>query len=381
MPRGAVNLLKAAARALDTFDSPEGPCYGKQMSDHGHLPDPPVSRMDLDQDRLLVKVARLYYEAELTQARIAQRMRLSRQKVQRLLDAVREKGVVRIVVEPLQGVHAERERGLEERYGLAEAVIVETSAYQDQSVVAREIGVAAADYLLRVLRPRDRLVLSWGGALLGMVNALRRHPHRELAGVQVIQGLGGVVDPSRDTHSSELVRRLAQFVGGRALPLAAPGVAGSRAARNAFLRDPHVARVLEAGREADLAFVGIGAPRQESILVREGTIVTWEDLEALRSRGAVGDFNLRYFDAAGKTIDSELDDRVVGLSLEDFRRIPHVVGLAGGAVKLDAIRGALAGKLVNVLITDHLTAQRLLEEERVADRPEAPRTGRKTRGT
>jgi len=334
------------------------------MNDPGHLPIDALSRMDLDQDRLLVKVARLYYESELTQARIAQRMRLSRQKVQRLLDAAREKGVVRVVVEPLQGVYAERERALEERFGLAEAVIVETSAYQDQSVVAREIGVAAADYLLRVVRPKDRLVLSWGGTLLGMVNALHRHAHRELGGVQVIQGLGGVVDPSRDTHSSELVRRLAQFIGARALPLAAPGVAGSRAARNAFLRDPHVARVLEAGREADLAMVGIGAPRQDSILVREGTIVTWDDLEALKSRGAVGDFNLRYFDTAGKALASELDDRVVGLSLEDFRRVPHVVGLAGGAAKLDAIRGALAGKLVNVLITDHLTAQHLLEDPR-----------------
>lgn len=350
------------------------------MNEVGHLPTNPVPRTDLDQDRLLVKVARLYYESELTQARIALRMRLSRQKVQRLLDAAKEKGVVRIVVEPLQGVHAERERALEERYGLAEAVIVETSAYGDQSVVAREIGVAAADYLLRVVRPRDRLVLSWGGTLLGMVNALRRHPHRELGGAQVIQGLGGVVDPSRDTHSSELVRRLAQFLGGRALPLPAPGVAGSRAARNAFLRDPHVARVIEAGRQADLAFVSIGAPRQDSILVREGTIVTWSDLEALKARGAVGDFNLRYFDADGKALASELDDRVVGLALEDFRRIPHVVGLAGGAAKLDAIRGALAGRLVHVLITDHLTAQRLLEDERPEDRGQSPRAGRVFKG-
>jgi DNA-binding transcriptional regulator LsrR (DeoR family) len=347
------------------------------MNDVGHLPGQASPRTDLDWDRLLVKVARLYYESDLTQARIAQRMRLSRQKVQRLLEAAKEKGVVRVVVEPLQGVHAEREKALEERFGLSEAVIVETSAYADQAVVAREIGVAAADYLLRVVRPRDHIVLSWGGTLLGMVNALRRHPHRELRGVQVIQGLGGVVDPTRDTHSSELVRRLAHFLGGRALPLPAPGVAGSRAARNAFLRDPHVARVLEAGRQADLAFVGVGAPRQDSILVREGTIVTWGDLEALKARGAVGDFNLRYFDETGRSLTSELDDRVIGLTLEDFRRIGHVVGLAGGAAKLNAIRGALAGKRMHVLITDHMTAQRLLEEERPGERGPAARAGRK----
>ena len=348
------------------------------MDDVGHLLAPPESpRTDLDQDRLLVKVARLYYESELTQARIAQRMRLSRQKVQRLLDSAKEKGVVRIVVEPLLGVHAEREKALEERYGLKEAVIVETSSYNDQSAVARETGIGAADYLLRVIRPKDRIVLSWGGTLLAMVNGLRRHPHRELHGVLVIQGLGGVVDPSRDTHSSELARRLAHFLGGRAMALPAPGVAGNRAARNAFLRDAHVARVLDTARGADIAFVGIGAPRQDSILVREGSIVTWNELEELKGRGAVGDINLRYFDTSGKAIASDLDDRVVGLALEDFRAIPHVVGIAGGAAKLDAIRGALEGKLVDVLVTDHVTAQRLLESDlRLAE----PRAGKAREG-
>jgi len=344
------------------------------MEEVGHLlSSRESSRFDLDQDRLLVKIARLYYETELTQAQIAARMRLSRQKVQRLLDQARAKGVVRIVVEPLLGVYAELEQSLEERYGLAEAVVVETTSYEDQAVVAREVGGGAADYLLRVVRPRDRIVISWGGTLLGMVNALRRHPHREMHGVLVIQGLGAVADPSRDTHSSELARRMAHFLGGRAIPLPAPGVAGNRAARNAFLRDPHIETILQAARAADVAFVGIGAPRKDSILVREGSIVTWDELEALKARGAVGDLNLRYFDRMGREIPSDLDDRVVGLTLEEFRQVPHVVGLAGGAEKLEAIRGALAGKLLDVLVTDHVTAGRLLEAGPAA--PAQPGTG------
>ena len=56
--------------------------------------------------------------------------------------------------------------------------------------------------------------------------------------------------------------------------------------------------------------------------MREGSIVKWEELEELKARGAVGDLNLRYFDSSGKAIASDLDDRVVGLSLEDFRQDP-----------------------------------------------------------
>ena len=109
----------------------------------------------IDQHRLLVKLARLYYEQELTHKQIAERLRLSRQKVQRLTRQAREKGIVQIVIRPLTGTFSKLEESLEERYELREAIIVETNAYQDQSIVAREVGVAA----------------DWGGAL-----AERRDP-------------------------------------------------------------------------------------------------------------------------------------------------------------------------------------------------------------
>jgi DNA-binding transcriptional regulator LsrR (DeoR family) len=144
--------------------------------------------------------------------------------------------------------------------------------------------------------------------------------------------------------------------------LPAPGVAGTLASGEAFLTDPHVRRALAQGAEANLAFMGIGAPRQDSILIRQGTIVAWDEVSELQQQGAVGDINLRYFDANGQLVASDLNDRVIGLTLEDIRRIPQVVGVAGGAAKLKAIRGALEGGLVTVLVTDHLTGEQLIEQ-------------------
>jgi DNA-binding transcriptional regulator LsrR (DeoR family) len=77
--------------------------------------------------------------------------------------------------------------------------------------------------------------------------------------------------------------------------------------------------------------------------------------------GAVGDINLRFFNSKGEAVPSEIDNSVIGLSLEQIRGIDRVVGVAGGAAKLNAIRGALAGRLVDVLITDHITANHLLD--------------------
>jgi DNA-binding transcriptional regulator LsrR (DeoR family) len=335
------------------------------MFNNGHLLNMGFDRRlmnGIDHQRMLVKTAQLYYEQELTQAQISQRLGLSRQKVQRLLQEAREQGIVRINIQPVMGVFTSLEQKLERRFGLDEAVVVETTAYEEQAVVMREIGAGAFEYLLRVLRPNDVIVVSWGGSLLGMVDALQaRGGVDDVEELTVVQGLGGLGDPTRSTHAADLTRRLAQMLGGRALLLPAPGVAGSLESRKAYAGDPFVAQALAQGAAANLAFMGIGAPRPDSILCREGTIVSWSEMSVLEEQGAVGDINLRYFDRLGQRVASDLDERVIGLTLDEIRQIDRVVGVAGGAAKFEAIRAALQGKLINVLVTDHMSGRRLLD--------------------
>src|ERR1700728_4796869 len=128
--------------------------------------------LDYDHNRLLVKAARLYYEQDMTQAQISEKLRLSRQKVQRILDQAREDGIVSIAIHPIMGTFDDLERALESRFGLSEALVVEASSPNSQNTIAREVGAGAAEYLLRVFRPADKIVMSWGNSLLGMVNAL-----------------------------------------------------------------------------------------------------------------------------------------------------------------------------------------------------------------
>ena len=61
-------------------------------------------------------------------------------------------------------------------------------------------------------------------------------------------------------------------------------------------------------------------------------------------------------------METPLDERVIGMSLEQLRHAKRTVGIAGGKRKLAAIRGALRGKWINVLITDRATAEGLLME-------------------
>jgi DNA-binding transcriptional regulator LsrR (DeoR family) len=46
-----------------------------------------------------------------------------------------------------------------------------------------------------------------------------------------------------------------------------------------------------------------------------------------------------------------------------LKKTPRVVGVAGGDRKVEAIRACLKGSLVNVLVTDKFTAEKLLKPE------------------
>src|SRR5687768_9498309 len=154
----------------------------------------------VDQYRLLGRIARLYYEQDLTQLEISKRLRLSRQKVQRMIQQAKARGVVRISIAPLVGTFANLEEGLESRFNLREVVVVETTSPDDQQTISREIGTAAADYLLRVIKPDERVVISWGSTVKAMVDALSGQSQR-IDNVTVIQGLGGLGNPGHESHA------------------------------------------------------------------------------------------------------------------------------------------------------------------------------------
>ncbi len=109
------------------------------------------------------------------------------------------------------------------------------------------------------------------------------------------------------------------------------------------------------------ALVGIGALEPSTLLAASGNIFSQQELVQLREKGAVGDILLRFYDADGVPVITPLNDRVVSMRLEQLKQVDRSIGIAAGVRKLEAIRGALRGGWVNVIITDHFTARRLVE--------------------
>ena len=317
---------------------------------------PPMSRTD--ELRMMVRVAQLYHEDKLKQADISRQLHVSQATVSRLLKRAEEERVVRVAIVAPRGTYPQIETSLRQRYKLNEAIVAECFEDREEPILSA-IGAAAAHYFESTLSEGDVIgISSWSASLLRMVDAI--HPTKRPRAERVVQTLGGIGNPSVQSHATQLTTRLASLTGAEAQLLPTQGVVSSSAARLVMLGDVYVRAAMDQFRRMTIALVGIGALHPSVMLANSGNAFTDDELQDLARRGAVGDICLRFFDRNGSPVQGPLDDRVIGVTLEELKRTPRVIGVAGGERKVEAIRACLSGGLINVLITDKFTAERLL---------------------
>jgi DNA-binding transcriptional regulator LsrR (DeoR family) len=315
----------------------------------------------LNELRMIARIAQMYHVEQLRQADIAKHLRMSQATVSRMLKRAQDEGLVRTTVVAPSGTYAELETGLRTRYGISEAIVVECSEDRDGAIMAR-IGEAAAHFLEVTLQPGEVIgVSSWSETILKMVDNI--HPMKSGKAKQVVQTLGGMGDPAVQIHANQLTTRLARLTGAEPHLLSAPGVAPSREAKLVLLGDSYVRQTMDLFGKVTLAIVGIGAMEPSSMLSRSGNIFTSGELDDVSGAGGVGDIGLRFFDADGQPVKTPMDDRVIGMTLDELAKTGRVMALAGGQSKTAAIRGALRTGAIDLLVTDKFTAERLLTSD------------------
>jgi len=162
--------------------------------------------------------------------------------------------------------------------------------------------------------------------------------------------------PQGATH---VTTRLAQLTGAESVILQAPAVAASREAKIILLGENFVREATEQFDNISLAFIGIGAVEPSDMLAQSGNIFSAPELKKLTDKGAVAEMSQRYLNKEGKQVLTPLNERVIGMTLEQLNNVPRVVALAGGKSKTQAIDAALKSKTINILVTDRFTATRL----------------------
>lgn len=321
----------------------------------GYPPTSAPSRLSERESRLCVRVARLYYEGELTQSQIGELLGYSRVKINRVLRQAREAGIVQVRVLPPQDNYYELEDGLMRAYMLRDACVVAEA--EPGPALYLSLARGAAGWLKEQLAPWIRIGLGLGRTVSHLPQVF--HTERPVD-CTVCEVVGAASVHSGGIASYNVTARMAELLGGKAEFFYAPTFVSDPELKRRLLAEPSVINALERARRADIILQSIG-PVNETALLHVHGFLTQADLETLRRRGAVGDALGHYYDAEGRHVPSLSDDCVVGLDLEDFRRVPWSVVIAGGAEKVLPLHGALKGRYFNVLVTDRLTARSLLE--------------------
>ena len=301
----------------------------------------------------MLSAAWLYYEDQLTQSDIAQVLGVSRASVINYLHEARRTGVVKITLESEHFMAMRLAQQLCEHYALERCIVIPDD--QGRRPAAIRVGEAGGQLLSNLVSEGDTLGVSWGQTVLALSHAIT--PQR-IPGLSVIQITGSML--STFEFSPELcTSNIADRFGARCVNLHAPALVSSAKIRELLYQEPALIPQLELLQTCTKIVFGVGHLDMDSTVFASGT-VTPQALQPYLEQGAVGVIAGRFMDSVGNPILGLLDNRMIGLTLDEIDRIPMRICVAGGISKVAAIRAVLEGKHATILVTDELAAQALV---------------------
>ncbi|WP_265520800.1 sugar-binding transcriptional regulator [Oerskovia flava] len=311
-------------------------------------------------DQLLTEVSTDYYLDNKSKVEIAKARGISRFQVARLLLQARETGVVRIEINGPRHLDGDRSRGLAALLAVREVAVVRTGA--DVAATRDHVARELARVLAERVTERASVGISWSRTIEVAASYIEALPPCDV--VQLV----GALPVAGSGNSLELIQRFKSIPGVRTWPVWAPLVVADGATAAGLSRQPEIAQALRRADALDVAVVAVGAWAPSLSTVFEHA--TEDERAAAAAGGAVAECSGRLFDDAGAPVRTPLDERIVGVTIDQLARTPEVVVVGYGADAARGLRAAVTGGFATTLVVDEAAAaglERLLDEERSTD--------------
>jgi DNA-binding transcriptional regulator LsrR (DeoR family) len=308
-----------------------------------------------DHRRFAARAAWLSYVGGLRQEDIAERLGVSRVKVNRLIAQAHRDGLIRVFVDGRPDECVVLEDRLRERHGLSFCTVAPTLD-DGEALPLRTLSAAGARFVMRALERDDLEIvgIGHGRTLAAVVEHLPRLPRSDVRFVSLL----GSLTRHAAANPFDVIHQLAQASGCESYFMPVPFFADSVADKQVLMAQKSVRDVFALAREAQLYIVGIGQIGAQAHMY-ETAMVTPEEFAEVERAGALGEVLGQFLDADGRPVDAPVNQRSIALRIDDLRG-KEVVVIAGGQGKARAIDAVLATGVVTGLITDEATAQRLV---------------------
>jgi len=304
----------------------------------------------------IAQVAYLYYVQGKTQQEVATMLGIARPIISRQLKEAEKLGIVHIDISyPVRSSRLEQE--MISRFGL-QVCRVHIIDSDDENEIKSLVARGAAKFFVEKLPSMRKIAVSWGSTLYEMIKQIEAQANPNLEIIQLIGATGQEHNPN---DGPIIARNLAERLGAHLYPLHAPLVVESEHVAKALMKDKVIYQTLNRAIEADIAFVGIGSLEyKKNSLVKAGYL-TEKELNEIRKAGAVGDICAQFYNIQGQILDIDINRRIIGLPIKKLQSGPTVIAASFGQDKVNGILGALRGRLINGLITDYETAEKIIE--------------------
>ncbi|OCN02221.1 sugar-binding protein [Clostridium sp. W14A] len=298
---------------------------------------------------LAVKTAWYYYMENMTQQQISEKLGVSRIRVMKILEKAKKDGIIQFKIRQDGEQHMQVERQLADKWGLKDTFVVPTPHMGEN--LNETIAKAAAMYISHRISENCFINMGYGDTLSKILNHLATMNEFTVSVVSLTGGVSYYL-PNAQSHTFNAKLYL----------IPTPLLVSSKEMVSAMREEPSVREIFRMVRLASMTLVGIGGMGDDATVLENG-ILSKNDFLYLSMKGAVGDVLSHFIDKDGVPVQTHVEDRLISTSLKTLRELDNVVGVAAGASKVDAIRAALRGKYIDILITDEETALRLIEED------------------
>ena len=304
-----------------------------------------------DQKKFGVRASWYYYKTGMIQGNIAKRLGINRLRVINILNEARKNGTIAIHVKGRDEKLMDLEQKLKEKWSLRDVFITPNVPPLQ---IKNDLSLAGAQYLEMTTLEGSIIALGWGDTVSGITRNLGKLIPVSTSFVTLC---GGVMHYLSQSTTESVGTPLSGF----RYPffvIPAPLIVSSNKLRDQMINEPEVKQIMEVAKSADISMVGIGSLMPTSEFIHFG-YSTKKEMDFLKESGAVGEMHGEYFNAEGLPIELEHNHRLITTRIETLRHMKHVVGIAGGKDKINAIAAALRGRIIHSLITDEMTAQSL----------------------
>ncbi|WP_439257737.1 sugar-binding transcriptional regulator [Lonepinella sp. BR2271] len=301
----------------------------------------------MEENDLLTEISIAYYEHNLTQEEIASRFNISRIKVGRLLKKARQEGIVEITVKYHPVFTSQLERRLIEQFGIKRALIAVDEPNEQKQ--RKQVASLVSNYLVSTLKDGMTVAVGQGRNVAAVGEHIGVYPDKNC---KFICGIGGVQRTGEPVDADYICRTLANKFSGTNETLYSPAYLESKEICDIFMRNGVIKETLDRARKADIALVGLGDMSENSYMVQLGWFTPLEVTNARINQGVIGDIaGYGFFNIQGEIVETTMSNRVIGLSLEDLKAIPCVIGIAAENSKTMAILGALRSGIIDIIAT------------------------------